>query len=60
MDKFIMKATQKSPGWKQFQMDRDTWDKLMQIKDETGIPMGQFVRQAVDFAIARLVIQEEE
>ena len=60
MDKFIISGIKKSPGYKQFSMDIDTWDKLSQIKDETGISMGQFVRQAVDFAIERLVIQEEE
>jgi len=59
MDKFILKSAKANRGYKPAIIDVDTWEKLNQLKEETGIPMTKILSQAVDFALERIEVVDE-
>lgn len=59
MDKFILKSAKANKGYKPAIIDVDTWEKLNQLKEETGIPMTKILSQAVDFALERIEVIDE-
>lgn len=58
MDKFIVKKNAASDGWKSLVIDIQTHEKLMQIKEVTGVPIGRLIAQMVDFCAERLHVDE--
>ena len=59
MDKFVVKRTAKGEGYKPIMVEASTHEKLTQVKEDTGVPIGRLIAQMVDFCAERLVIQDE-
>lgn len=58
-DKFILRCQRRSNIGKSVTIDVETWERLNNLKDDTGLAMGQIMKQAVDFALDRLKLVEE-
>ncbi len=59
MDKFIIRPTAKVDGYRPCNLDIATHEKLLQIKEDTGVSMTRIIAQMVDFCMVRLKIQED-
>lgn len=59
MDKFIMHPTAKADGYRPCNLDIATHEKLLQIKEDTGVSMTKIIAQMVDFCMERLEVQED-
>ena len=59
MDKFIIRATAKADGYRPCNIDVATHEKLLQIKEDTGVSIAKIVAQIVEFCMERLEIQED-
>lgn len=59
MDKFIVKRTGRGDGYKPIMVEVSTHEKLMQVKEDTGVPIGRLIAQMVDFCAERLTIEDE-
>lgn len=63
MDKFIIKLPKPEPkvsGWKPVSISIDTYNKIMDLKEQTGFPPNKIIALCVDFSLERLEIQESE
>ena len=58
MDKFIVRKTLSADGWKNVIIDVQTHEKLTQLKETTGVPIGRLITQMVDFCAERLHVEE--
>ncbi len=58
MDKFIVKKSINTDGYKPVMLDAPTHEKLMELKQLTGVPIKQLVDQMVDFCAERLHLEE--
>ena len=58
MDKFIVKKNTSIDGYKPVMIDATTHEKLMELKQLTGVPIKQLVDQMVDFCAERLSVEE--
>ena len=59
MDKFILKRSDNADGFKCIVVNSPTHEKLMHMKDETGLSVAKIVSQMVDFCFERLHISED-
>lgn len=57
-DKFILRVTTKTDGYKPCIVDCATYEKLAQLKEDTGVPMTRIISQMVDFCTERLQVEE--
>ena len=58
MDKFTVHRNGKSDGYKPIMIDVATHEKLSQMKDDTGVPLGKLISQMTDFCAERLEVEE--
>lgn len=58
MDKFIVKKTTNTEGYRALLVDASTHEKLLELKAVTGVPVVRLVAQMVDFCAERLHVEE--
>lgn len=59
MDKFIVKRTSNTEGYRALLVDVSTHEKLLELKALTGVPIVRLVEQMVDFCAERLQTEEQ-
>lgn len=57
-NKFILKITPNPDSFQSISLNRDTYDKIMELKAKTGLKAYQIVSSMVDYCLERLEIQE--
>ena len=58
MDKFIVKKTENTEGYRALLVNASTHEKLLELKSVTGVPIVRMIDQMVDFCAERLHVDE--
>jgi hypothetical protein len=59
VDKFIIRPYIKTTGYKPVVIDVNTHEKLMQMKEDSGVSIGRLIALMADFCAERMVVEEE-
>lgn len=59
-DKLIIKMQkeEKSKGWKPITITAESYEKITNLKEQTGLPPHKIISLILDFALERIEIQE--
>ena len=60
MDKFIVKRTTDTEGYKALLVSASTHEKLLELKQITGTPIVRMIDQMVDFCAERLHVEDDK
>lgn len=60
-DKLIIRLPkeEKPRGWKPLTVSIESYEKIMDLKEQTGLPPHKIITLILDFALERIEIQEE-
>lgn len=58
MDKFVVRKTTDTEGYKALLVPASTHEKLLELKHITGTPIVRLIDQMVDFCAERLHVEE--
>lgn len=60
-DKLIIRLQkeEKSRGWKPITITTESYEKIMDLKEQTGLPPHKIISLILDFAVERIEIQED-